>query len=139
MKQFLIDKKFIERVSYALRLSAEHNVIGYELFLYGKTVLYYCDINLSIDKASWIERKRNTCIRFEQSTLDLNIKNKGDLSAFYCKYGLSAEHYCLTPGSVPIFNEHNHCVGALTITGLTPEEDHKMAQEVLGIEGAYHV
>ncbi|AZK44432.1 MULTISPECIES: heme-binding protein [Erysipelothrix] len=135
MEQFVIDRAFIDRVTYALSLSAKHNVIGYELFLYGKTLLYYCDINLSIDKASWIERKRNSCIQFENSTLDLNIKNKGDLSEFYDKYGLNTEHYCLTPGSVPIFNEHNHCVGALTITGLTPEDDHRMALKVLGIEG----
>ncbi|MBW9212186.1 MULTISPECIES: heme-binding protein [Terrabacteria group] len=135
MKQFVVDKKFIERVSYALRLCAEQNVIGYELFLHGKTILYYSDIQLSLDKGNWIKRKRKTCIRFEQSTLDLSIKNQGDLAKFYLKYGLQEQFYCLTPGSVPIFNEHEQCVGALTITGLTPEEDHKMALEVLGIEG----
>lgn len=103
----------------------EQNVVlGLEVYLNGRTVFQFMPTSLGPDKADWIVRKRNSVLYFGMSTLDLFIKCKKDESVLVTKYARDLANYTLTPGSVPIRLKDGSLVGAVTVTGLAPQEDH---------------
>lgn len=111
-------------------LSATHP-IAYEIHSLNKSLVLYHPLNLSLDKANWIRRKRNAALRFEMDTLDLYEKNHGDESGFALKYGLDLKDYTITPGSVCIKSETGYLLGVVSVTGLSPQEDHALATQSL--------
>lgn len=106
-------------------------IIAYEVHDTNRTLLSYMDPRLSKDKVNWIERKRNVVLAFAQSSLSISNKNKGDQDAFLSKYAYDNKLMTLTAGSIPILNDTGILIGAITVTGLSPQEDHDLAEEVL--------
>ncbi len=106
-------------------------IIAYEVHDTKRTLLSFMDPRLSFDKVKWIERKRNVVLAFAQSSFAIAEKNKYDQKAFLDKYAYDNADMTLTAGSVPILNEEGIILGALTVTGLTPQEDHDLAVHVL--------
>lgn len=106
-------------------------VIGFEIHDLNRTLSYYMDTTLSKDKENWIIRKRNVVLTFATSSLAIAEKNNYDHESFYLKYGYNETEMTLTPGAVPIMNDHNQMIGVLTITGLSAEDDHNLALSAL--------
>lgn len=106
-------------------------IIAYELHTLDRILLSYSNPLLSKDKVNWIRRKRNVVLAFGMSSKDVAIKNNEDISAFCQKYAYSVEDMTLTAGSVPIIDDNGYLIGALTVTGLSPDEDHDLAVLVL--------
>lgn len=126
----LTQEKVLKIKSKLDALSLTHP-IAYEIYGLNKTLVSYHPVTLSQDKANWIRRKRNSALRFEMDTLDLFTKNEGNESKFALKYGLYLKDYTLTPGAVCIKNEAGALIGVVTITGLSPQEDHDIAKQSL--------
>lgn len=105
--------------------------IGIEIVLGNKTIFQFLSPELSIDKQNWLRRKRNTVLHFELSTLEVSKKVKNNEAVLKSKYGLDLKDYTTTPGGVPITYSGVGVIGALTVTGLTPDEDHDLAMTFL--------
>lgn len=129
----MLDQVNILKLKKELDSLSQQFPIAYEIHGLTKCLVYYLPINLPVDKANWIQRKRNSAIRFEMDTLDLFQKNKGDERSFALKYGLSLKDYTLTPGAVCIRNTEGILEGIITITGLSPQEDHDIAIQALNV------
>lgn len=99
-------------------------VLGLEVYLYGRTVFQFMPSSLGPDKVDWITRKRNSVLYFGMSTSALFNKCKQDENLLVSKYARDRAHYTLTPGSIPIRLKDGSLVGAATVTGLAPQEDH---------------
>lgn len=79
------------------------------------------------DKDLWIMRKRNVVQHFFTSSIYIAKKLERDGTSLSDKYGLPADQYSATGGSVPIIVRNTGVVGAITVAGLKPEEDHDLA------------
>ncbi len=98
-----------------------------EIYVRGRRVLLFIPDAMAPDKEDWLRRKRNSVLYFGLSTQALFEKQSGDDGKIASKYGKSIEDYTFTPGSIPITLEGVGMIGALSITGLLPEEDHALA------------
>lgn len=105
--------------------------IGVDIYLNGRTVFRFLPSALGADKEDWLCRKRNTVLYFGMSTQAMYEKCKGNEALLQTKYARELREFTLTPGSLPLVVEGTGLVGALTVTGLLPEEDHALAEKYL--------
>ncbi len=111
-------------IEYAKQTSI---VIALEIFLNGREVFLYMPDSLGIDKRDWLRRKRNSVLYFGISTSELTRKLNSDESILSLKYGRKHKDYTLVAGSIPICMQDLGVIGAFSITGLSPEQDHEIA------------
>lgn len=78
------------------------------------------------DKDLWVKRKRNVVQHFFTSSIYIAKKLERDGTCLADKYGLPTDQYSATGGSVPIIVKHTGVIGAITVAGLKPEEDHDL-------------
>lgn len=137
MKTYKTFKKFGSEEIFSLgKIGVEHSMelgkdIAIEIFLNGKISFMFIPSSMGLDKVDWLKRKRNSVIYFGMSTLDLNLKLGGNEKLLSEKYALRLSEFTIVAGSIPIVIEDVGIVGALTITGLKPEEDHDFAEKIL--------
>ncbi len=98
-----------------------------EVYVRGRRALLFIPDAMAKDKEDWLRRKRNSVLYFGLSTQALFEKQHGDEGKIESKYGKSLADYTFTPGSIPIVLQEVGMIGALSITGLLPEEDHALA------------
>ncbi len=124
-----IDDEVILQILQDLRSIEKKAAI--EIYCNGKTALQFIPGAMSPDKQNWLRRKRNTVLHFGMSTMEFHKKIQGDASLISEKYGLDASAYTVVPGAIPLEMEYGGVVGCLAITGLSPEEDHALAERLL--------
>ncbi len=78
------------------------------------------------DKDMWVRRKKNVVQHFYKSSIYMAEKIKVDGSNLHDKYGLHPKDYAAIGGSFPIIIKHVGVIGTITVSGLTPEEDHQL-------------
>lgn len=78
------------------------------------------------DKDLWVKRKRNVVQHFYTSSIYMAKKLERDGTSLAGKYGLPSDEYSATGGSVPIIVKNTGVIGAITVSGLKPEEDHDL-------------
>jgi uncharacterized protein (UPF0303 family) len=85
----------------------------------------------TIDALSWTKRKIATALRFEQSSMavDLSLQLRGLTLA---QFGLSDTQYAAAGGAVPLRVQGAGCVGAVAMAGLSSEDDHQLVQDAVG-------
>lgn len=105
---------------------------GVRIEINNKTVFQFLSKNSSLDNQNWLRRKINSALHFQRSTLYLWHKLSGDNQLLETKYGLSKSEYTIVPGAIPLKLIGIGVVGAIAVSGLLPEEDHKLA--LFGIE-----
>lgn len=115
-----------------IRIIAEEKFeIAFEVYGTNKPLLYYSHPNLNKDKKNWIRRKRNVVDTFSKSSLEIAQKNNYEITSFCDKYGYRSADFALVGGSVPILNTHQEIIGILTVSGLKPEDDDRLARSIL--------
>lgn len=102
-----------------------------DIHAYGKTLFHFAHDLASVDNENWARRKRNTVMHFHHSSKYFYLKVNGDQDLIETKYGLSRTDYATIHGSFPIRLIHGGVVGAITVSGLKPEEDHDLVLEAL--------
>ncbi len=105
--------------------------ISYEIF-HGSTLISMAVLpGATADNACWALRKRNTALRFQRSSL--SVKEMCDEGGFDLNVGyrLPPEEFVASGGSIPIFVDNVGMVGAISVSGLTDIEDHKIVLAAL--------
>ena len=83
------------------------------------------------DQSAWIDRKAATVFRFQASSLLVGMRlGTMDHDAFSNGW-LDPNAYTLAGGSVPIRVSGAGVVAAITVSGLSSEEDHALAVDAL--------
>jgi uncharacterized protein (UPF0303 family) len=89
----------------------------------------------SPDNEVWIQRKRNSALRFGCSSWYLHCKFNGDHELFRAKNGMDREQaskYALHGGAVPIrVRGVEGIVAVVVVSGLTQQEDHMVIVETI--------
>ncbi|KAL1867857.1 hypothetical protein Daus18300_006132 [Diaporthe australafricana] len=87
------------------------------------------------DNEIWVQRKRNTVLRWGSSTWLQHCKYDGDEAAFKAKFGMSeadAGRYAIHGGAVPIrVKGVEGVVAVVVVSGLKQHEDHGVIVEVI--------
>ncbi|KAI0387463.1 hypothetical protein F5Y04DRAFT_4884 [Hypomontagnella monticulosa] len=100
-------------------------------------VLFQCAVGSGTapDNELWVQRKRNTVLRFGTSTWFQHCKYAGDEAAFNAKFGMSpqqAEKYAIHGGGVPIrVKGVEGVVAVVVVSGLKQHEDHGVIVDVI--------
>ncbi|KAI0888702.1 uncharacterized protein GGS22DRAFT_152194 [Annulohypoxylon maeteangense] len=100
-------------------------------------VVFQCAVGSGTvpDNELWVQRKRNTVLRFGTSTWFQHCKYAGDEEAFRVKFGMSpaqAENYAIHGGGVPIrVKGVEGIVGVVIVSGLKQNEDHGVIVDVI--------
>jgi len=91
-----------------------HNLVLFRCVLPGSTA----------DQEEWVRRKSASVLRFEHSTalLGEQFSERNPLGGGW----LAPEDYTLAGGSFPIRVRGAGVIGAVTVSGLSSEEDHQM-------------
>ncbi|KAI1660770.1 hypothetical protein F4813DRAFT_348278 [Daldinia decipiens] len=89
----------------------------------------------TLDNETWVQRKRNTVLRFGTSTWFQHCKYAGDEEAFRLMFAMSpeqAEKYAIHGGGVPIRVQGvEGIVAIVVVSGLKPHEDHGVIVDVI--------
>ncbi|KAK3317398.1 hypothetical protein B0T19DRAFT_291061 [Cercophora scortea] len=87
------------------------------------------------DNETWVQRKRNSVLRFGCSTWYLHCKYAGNEEAFRLKFGMGAEQasqYAIHGGAIPIrVAGVEGIVAVVIVSGLKQHEDHGVIVEVV--------
>ncbi len=78
------------------------------------------------DNDNWIQRKENIVYRFFKSSYFMELKLENEGKTVEEKYGTSLSELAPFGGSVPIAVDKTGVVGAITVSGLSPEDDHAL-------------
>ncbi|HUO44094.1 MAG TPA: heme-degrading domain-containing protein [Burkholderiales bacterium] len=115
-------KTIAERRGVAVAIDVQLN--GWPLFFYAMP-------GTTPNNADWIRRKRNTVLRFHKSShrVDLELQQKKTTLAE--RQGLSTADYVAAGGGFPVILRGTGCVGAITVSGLSREEDHELIVEAI--------
>ncbi|KAK3678718.1 hypothetical protein LTR78_001171 [Recurvomyces mirabilis] len=87
------------------------------------------------DNDSWVSRKRNTVLRWGNSTWYAHNKFKGDEAAFAAKFslGTSAGSYAMHGGGWPVRVQGvAGLVAVVVVSGLKQEQDHGIIVQTVG-------
>ena len=79
----------------------------------------------------WIARKENTVYTFFESSYEKSLYMKLKNDSIGPRYGLNGADYAAAGGSVPVQVRGMGIAGTVTVSGLTEEEDHTLAAEVM--------
>ncbi|KUI70438.1 hypothetical protein VM1G_06367 [Cytospora mali] len=87
------------------------------------------------DNETWVQRKRNTVLRWGSSTWFMHCKYGGDEAAFKAKFAMSedqASKYSIHGGAVPIHVQGvEGVVAVVVVSGLKQHEDHGVIADVI--------
>jgi len=83
------------------------------------------------DNLGWIARKIALVMRFERSSYAMRLKFDAAPPGAFNRFGLDLGSYIAAGGAVPIRIAGTGVIGAVAISGLTQEEDHRYAVDAL--------
>jgi uncharacterized protein (UPF0303 family) len=82
------------------------------------------------DNLAWIDRKIAMALRFERSSYALNLMFRAGDGLFE-RFGLDRGTYAPAGGAVPIRLIGTGVIGAVAVSGLAQEDDHRLVVEAL--------
>ncbi|WP_179504973.1 MULTISPECIES: heme-degrading domain-containing protein [unclassified Sphingomonas] len=98
----------------------------------GVATLFACLLpGASADNSEWLRRKLALVMRFERCTYVLGLTFRREPGLFE-RHGLDLRDHIADGGGVPIRLAGTGTIGALGISGLPQEDDHRLAIEALG-------
>lgn len=96
-----------------------------------REVFFHAGTQTTNENNLWIEKKSNVVDAFDHSSLFEKINYADDPQSFYRDGGLSPKDYAIVGGGFPIAVTDTGIIGSLIVSGLTDEEDHKLAYQAL--------
>ncbi len=92
----------------------------------GQTLFYSGTNGITPGNEDWLRRKRNTVLRFGQSSLLVGSGLTKSGSSLEEKQGLTLAEYAAHGGGFPILLRGTGCIGAIVVSGLTQRDDHAL-------------
>jgi len=132
----LVLPKFDEDIAFELgtigwRIATERQMpIAIDIRTFDRQIVYLSRPGASSNNSEWVRRKANTVRRFLKSTYRI-VLEQGREGEFSPKTGADIADYVMAGGGFPIVVQNAGIIGSLTISGLTGEEDHAFAAQIL--------
>lgn len=105
--------------------------VAIEIHAYGQVLFSHAMAGTSQDNAHWLERKRNSVLRFGHSSLYLGEYHRTKGREFELQPHIDASRFCAHGGSFPLRLSSGGLIGAVTVSGLPQLVDHQLACQAL--------
>lgn len=118
--KFMVEQALAQNIDISICI---RKLNGYILFQYGSE-------GTSLNNQAWMERKFNTVMHTERSSLGMYISSKltgEDVSV----HGLDSKSYVFCGGGFPIYVQGVGTIAVLTVSNLPHVEDHKFITNCL--------
>jgi uncharacterized protein (UPF0303 family) len=109
------------------RALAEKKAITIHIVRHGQILFHHALDGTRPDNDAWVERKTRTACRFNKSSWFIGFWLKKIGMTLDEKYHVSEREYCVQGGGFPVFLKDSGVIGAVTVSGMTEEEDHRWA------------
>lgn len=113
------------------RASGAGHPIAIEVSRTGARLFYAALPGASPDNEAWIHRKRNVVERFLESSLLMTLRTEANGTNVIDRYKLSPVDYVHSGGGVAIRVRGCGVIGAVTVSGLTQFDDHRLGADAL--------
>ncbi len=118
--------------SYVVKRGFEQNLpIAIDITIGSRCLFHFSFDKATIDNEKWIERKRNSVLRFNHSSYYLGRELESVKKTMQERYMIDEKEYAFHGGCFPIKIKNSGTIGTMTISGLTQEEDHALVVEAL--------
>ena len=127
------DEDVAWRIGCAIRDRAAQagHPIGIEVSRTGGRLFYAALTGASPDNEAWIHRKRNVVERFLESSLLMTLRTEAAGTNVIDRYRLSPADYVHSGGGVAIRVRKCGVIGAVTVSGLSQFDDHRLGADAL--------
>lgn len=89
--------------------------------------LFYCSMpGAAAINDQRVRRKENLVYQFQKSSYEMALYLKVKQDSVANRYGLGSEDYAAAGGSVPLLLRGTGMIGAITVSGLSEQEDHEL-------------
>ena len=121
------------RLGVALKEAAEAQgaAVAIDISAQGRPMFHAALPGTSADNFEWIRRKRNVALRFLRSSGAVGLQFALEGADPFPKYGLSPQDHMPAAGSFPITVPGAGVIGAITLSGLLPWQDHALIVQTL--------
>ncbi|MDR1933014.1 MAG: heme-degrading domain-containing protein [Spirochaetales bacterium] len=118
-------------VSLRERALAEEKPVTIHIVRHGQVLFHHALDGTRPDNDAWVERKTRTVCRFNKSSLYMGFFLKKLGMTLDEKYHVSEHEYCIQGGGFPVIIKNTGVIGAVTVSGMTEEEDHLWAADAV--------
>ncbi len=105
--------------------------IAIEIYAFEQVLFSYFMPGTNKDNQDWINRKRQSVMRFSHSSYYTGQYNAAKNRDFETIPHLDPKQYCAHGGSFPLRIKNSGLIGAVTVSGLAQEVDHQMVIDSL--------
>jgi uncharacterized protein (UPF0303 family) len=105
--------------------------VSFEIYAFEQTILSYAMPGTVKDQQDWLRRKRQSVLRFGHCSYYLGQYNASKNRDFETQSHIDPKEYCGHGGSFPIRLKNTGLIGAVSVSGLPQEVDHKLAVDAL--------
>jgi uncharacterized protein (UPF0303 family) len=106
---------------------AEKKPIAIHIERNGQILFHHAVEGARPDNDAWVERKTRTVRRFHKSSRYVGLYLKKLGMSLEEKYHISEYEYSIQGGGFPLILKNTGVIGALSVSGMTEEEDHLWA------------
>lgn len=124
-------RRICDRIASAASASSQAVCI---LARVNKLVLYALTLpGASANNSAWAIRKANFCERYSVSSLHA-MRNMLKSGKTFDECGMDSSKYGFSGGSFPLLLTGGLCIGSITVSGLSGEEDHQLVADAIASE-----
>ena len=105
--------------------------VSIEIYAFEQIVFSYAMPGTVKDHQDWLRRKRQSVLRFGRCSYFQGQYNASKNRDFEAQPHLDPKEYCGHGGSFPIRLINSGLIGAVTVSGVPQEIDHKLAVDAL--------
>ena len=97
----------------------------------GAQLFFHAMAGTSPDHIEWIARKNRVVQRYSHSSLYMGACYRARGTIFEAHTGLDPRVYAAVGGAFPMLLKGGICIGTITVSGLSQEQDHALVVDVL--------
>ncbi|MGE5604316.1 MAG: heme-degrading domain-containing protein [Bacteroidota bacterium] len=109
----------------------ERKLVTIDIERHGQQLFHYAMEGTTPDNDQWIIRKKNVVKRFNKSSYHVGLLLANSGKSIEERYFLDPLQYSAHGGSFPLIIKDVGIVGAISVSGLPQEEDHRLVVKVI--------
>lgn len=127
------DQNAAWRLGSLIKTAAEamNAAVSIEIYAFEQVIFSFAMPGTNKDQQEWLRRKRQTVLRFGHCSYFQGQSSAAKGRSFEAQPHLDPKEYCGHGGGFPLRVKNVGLIGAVTVSGLPEDIDHKLAVDAL--------